>query len=690
MGIRKTKKEHLKEHAGLALVPREPLRVPESDDPLVFWTRHPTDPTKVDLREFAAGKAETLTGRKAEKHFTGRPGLVAQLVPALKDSLVVAASNTVVQYITALRNWWSILDGIESSAKIAGKPIERVDDARNLTPLHAARAHQAGMSRKAFSTFRALVDSTRIALGARETYWQAPEEDDAVKHIPPEEQRKAIRMAVKYACRRVLQHWEVCRELEQTEREPVDQEVAALWRALRHMRAAQNRTGKSLPNSDELDGVGHDGHRDWCRRHVGLVAEVRLTVFPNKRQALAVFSQCMATTGWNAAVMLGLDVTSNFLIDHPKDTADDPHRRWVLIGQKERAGGAEQYAFGQWKSLDLPGHLIKTYLARVESLRALLRAELLELQVQYDMRHKAAPKSKETEKLFKRLAWLRQSIKSPWLFVDRYGKVDALDENFRVNQAQSAKGISSLTYLDEVLAELNQRHQADGKEAIPAVSYRDFRIWFADYLYRSSFGNLLVVKLGLNHKGIGSSKRYVNTNLANQDAANEARKFMEILTDELDRGRIDLTILAHLMRHGPLTAEQEEKLKELRRLPKSRQGVGCRDPRNPPKHLKATAGQACDVQRCLLCTDHAVLLPESLPGIAMREAELLAMQLGLPADIFNEGIYDLELHNQQAALLQFDPAKVSEARGEWARAIRSGQHTVPGMPGVIRIFEEQA
>jgi len=689
VGIRKTSKDHLREHAGVALVLQEPLRVPESDDPLVFWTRHPKGPCKVDLREFAIGKTETVTGHTMERLFTGRPGLIAQLTPAIRDSLVIAASDTVVQAKNALRQWWFVLDEVESSAVNAGKPMERVDDVRQLTVLQEARAHQAGMARTPFGKFRALADSTRVALGAKPTYWKSPGKRESEKHIPPDEQRKSVRLAIKYECRRVLRQWEIFRDLEKVELEPTDPETAASWRAVRHMRSTQDRTGSLIPTGDDLDRIGDGGHHDWCNRKVGRVADVRSTAFPDKRQALAVFTQCMATTGWNAAVMLSLDLGHEFLIDHPKDQPDDPHRRWVLVGKKERAGGAEQYAFGQWKSLDLPGHLIKTYLARVEPLRGQLRAEMSEVQSKYDLHHEANPSSKETEKLFKRLAWLRQAHNSVWLYVDRYGKLDVLDDVFKVAGSRENEGEHGVTFLDELVAELNQRRQSEGKEEVPDITYGDFRIWFADYLYRSSFGNLLVVQLGLNHGEIRTSQRYVNTNMINHDAENDARQFMEILTDEMDRGRIDLTILAHLMRHGALTLEQEEKLAALRTLPRSRQGVGCRDPRLPPKHLKATPGQACDAQRCLLCPDHAVLLPESLPGIAMREAELLALQLGLPAGSFYEELYDVELQNQQAALLQFDPVKVSDLRVQWAKAINAGQHIVPGMLGVIRIFEER-
>ncbi len=98
--------------------------------------------------------------------------------------------------------------------------------------------------------------------------------------------------------------------------------------------------------------------------------------------------------------------------------------------------------------------------------------------------------------------------------------------------------------------------------------------------------------------------------------------------------------------------------------------------------MKATPGTACDVQRCLLCVDNAVLLPESLDGIAMRVEELLTIQGVLPIEVWVDEQYDLELKNNLIAMSKFDHKKGLSARDKWAQSIANGEHYVPGLPFV--------
>ena len=44
---------------------------------------------------------------------------------------------------------------------------------------------------------------------------------------------------------------------------------------------------------------------------------------------------------------------------------------------KKNERGKQQFITGQWKSLDGPGHLIKTYMEKVKPLREVLKQELL-------------------------------------------------------------------------------------------------------------------------------------------------------------------------------------------------------------------------------------------------------------------------------------------------------------------------
>lgn len=681
MSIRRINKNHLKQHGGVQSVAPERYEAPIFDDPLIFWTRHPKTPRKVDLRPFANGQAQSPTGHKKFKPFSGRPELIMQLLPALKESMLYVSEQTTSHYLDFLRIWWRLLDDVEESAAKTGKSMSRVTDVSLLTNVHAAAAHRMKMNRVAFSSFRSIVDKTRIALGANPTFWETPERDTPEKHIPPEDQRKALRIEIKRQCHLVIAHWALCDRLKALDTEPSDPMQAALWRAVQHLHNIQQKTGKKLPSGHELN---NEKSASWTYENLGVgVKAIRATAFPNHRDACAVFTQCLINTAWNSSTMLTLDVSKRFLFDHFKDDAADPHRRWVLapevytlVGEKERANGKEQFVTGMWKTRYGAGSLIRTYLARVEPLRVLLKGQLAIAKQQYLDAQEARVSPDEASARFAQIKLLEQGVKSIWLYVGQKGEIAWLDQQ----QACSDIDGKQVVYLDEVRHHLNATRAQRNEKPIPKVRLQNFRVWYADYAYRSHFGSILAVQKELNHSQLRTSATYINTNILNQEASNSARSFLDILLNELDKGRVDLTILAHLHRHGPLTPKQERQLAELRALPKSRQGVGCRDAYHPPAHMNAAPDEACNVQRCLLCVENAVLLPESLDGIAMREVELRALQGFVAATIWVTKRYDIELENQRLALRHFDQNEVMAARKKWVEAIVCGRHIVPGIP----------
>lgn len=696
MSIVKYNKDHIKEHAGVMSATPVEVDSPISDDPLVFWTQHEKEPCEVNLHPFATGqkKARPQGGGRTLIPFAGRPRLIGQLAPTIRETLLYAAKTSVNSYLSTLRDWWRILDAVEAAAAESGQVMARVEDVRLLTLVHSEFAHRSGMTPTKFTKFRAFVDSTRRALGARQTYWESPEEVARQKHIPPEEQRKAIRIALKRSCRNVLERWTKSDRLSQIAVEPLDPEERNLYRHVHHMRNIQKKTGKVLPTSEDLC----DGINPSTLNSRGIYMQPsRESIFPSRRDADAVWHLCLLTTGWNPSTLSSLDVAKKFLFDHFKDNPNDAHRRFVLspetyelVGEKERAGGKEQVVIGQWKTQDGPGSLIKTYLERVAPLREVLKQQLVQENRKYQkMVRESAVYSDQTAQ-FAEVKFLEQGCRSVWLYVNRNGNIEWISG---VNTPRRLLDGESASYLDAVVHVLNKQRAAanaqlaKSKEGlfepfapVPRVTPKDFRAWFADYVYRASNGNILQVRKELGHSRLRTTTGYLDTNLLNQETSDAGRRFLNILVDELDAGRVDLTILAHLYRYGELNSEQEELLVQARTLPKSNMNVACRDAFHPPPHIKATADEACDVQRCMLCPENAVLLPESLDGIAMRAEELRALQGFLPVGIWVEGRYDIELKNNLMALRKFDLNQSLAARQKWARAIAAGEHCVPGVP----------
>lgn len=695
MSIREYNKDHLKQHAGVTLAAPVRVDAPESGDPLVFWTQHEKEPCEVNLHPFATGQDNHPRGGGNKFiPFAGRPELIRQLAPAIEEALLWAAVGTVLSYLASLRNWWRILDAVEAAAATAGQPMTRVEDVRLLTLFHSDFAHRSGMGSVRFGIFRALVDVTRAAQGVRLTYWEAPENPDTQKHMPPEEQRKALRFAVKRTSRSVLDRWAQSDRLSQSDTEPEDPQEAYLYRHVQYMRNIQKKTGKVLPKTGEL----YDGINGTTLNSRGIfLGPLRESIFPSHWDADAVWHLCLLNTGWNPSTLTTLDVTKKFLFDHFKDDPNDSHRRFVLspqayklVGEKERAGGKEQVVTGQWKTQDGPGHLIKTYLERVAPLRELLKQQLAQEKLKYeDMVREDVGYAARTSQ-FSQVKSLEQGVRSVWLYVNRGGSIDWISNVSKNSGTVNCKPVS---FMDEVVHMLNtQRAAANAQRAknkevlfaplapVPHVVAKDFRVWFSDYVYRTSNGSILYVKRALNHSLLRTASGYVDTNILNQEASDAARRFLNILVGELDAGRVDLTILAHLYRHRELSPEQEDLLAKARTLPKSRMNVACKDARHPPSHIKATPDEACDVQRCMLCLENAVLLPESLDGVAMRVEELRVLQGVLPIGAWAEDRYDIELKNNLTALRKFDINQGLAARKKWAQAIAAGEHYVPGLP----------
>lgn len=694
MSIRTYNKDHIKAHA--EVTPATPRIVaPESDDPLVFWTQHEREPCEVNLLPFSTGQVKSNVptgGGRIFVPFTGRPELILQLVPAIQEALLYAAKATVSSYMNGLREWWRVFDEVESAAARTGSPMARVEDVRLLTQVHSEYAHRYGIASQRFRLFRSLVDNTRKALGGRQTYWESPESPDIQKHIPPKEQRDAVRFAVRSICRSVLDRWAQSERLSQRDTKPEDPQEVTIWRNIRYWQQIQKKTGKVLPTREDV----HDEIPKWARHSKGnFRLTLRESFFPDHWDADAVWHQCLLNTGWNSSTLTNLDATKKFLIDHIKDAPLDPHKRFVLspdtyelVGEKARAGGKEQFVTGQWKSLDGPGHLIRSYLKRIEPLRMLLHEQLEREKIRYEETNDADYKSRKAQ--FAQIKNLEQGCRSVWLYVDRRGKVSWINE--KSSKSGTANGKQE-PFLIAVVQSLNAQREAvnarlakNGTELIspflpvPALAAKDFRVWFADYVYRSSHGNMLHVQRALNHSRPRTSVGYVDTTIGNQEASDDARRFLNILVEELDTGRIDFTILAHLYRYGKVTSEQKKLLAQARKLPKSRMNVACKDTRHPPLHIKATVGKDCDVQRCMLCIEHAILLPESMDGIAMRAEELRALQGFLPIETWIEEHYDIELKSNLTALRKFNLNQGLTARKKWALAIAAGEHYVPGMP----------
>jgi hypothetical protein len=672
MSIRRHNKNHLQKHADNCAGTLDLGAPPAPDDPMQFWVQHPTHNTLVDLAIFADGLAkEIVHDCNWTSAFSGRPQLIRQLAPAIKASLLGLSPATVKNYLSAFRKWWRLFDRVEKSAELIGQRFFRVEDVRQLTRIHYEYACQNKIYSSTFNIFVGIANATLKELGAPILYWESPANPKVERHLPLEVDTDELRVAMKQEWEAVKKHWALVDRVRDAKFIPQTEEESDLLKHSRYFSEMQRVHKVALPTPEQLRGGDNSTH---FKQSTGLiVSTLPETVYPTLWDADAAFHMCLANTGWNPSVLVTLDAMSEelFLHNHPRDS-----NRYILIGTKARAGGKEQFVSGLWKTPWGPGPIIRTYLARVASLRELLQDSLLIEQERYiNISQQGAP-YEELARQHIAVQRLEQGCRSIWLFVDKAGEVrwisDHMERHWLVDY--------QLSYPNYLISKINKKRVARGVPPIASVKSSDFRDIFAMYVWRQSGSNILAVMRLLNHAQLRTTQRYVENNILNGERDQKIRTFLDDLFSELGQGRLDITILAHRQRFGSVTQEMEERLSDYRALERSRLSFGCKKPHSPPSAIlpNADGSKRCGQHRCLLCKE-GVMLPESLDGVAMRVEELRAIYRTVSVEAWLTSDFSQELTNGLNALKLFPVNDVFVASERWAQAIASGAHRVPGL-----------
>lgn len=665
--MRRRNKDHLKEHAGVKLATQDILVLPDHQDPLKFWTMHPTENMLVDLTPYAVGESEA--SRSAHNWlgpFSGRPQLIHQVATAVEAAITGRAKFTVDQVYASIRSWWRLLDAVEAAASQQGQPMTRVEDVRQLMPIHRDYAYRSGMDRHKFQIFLRVANAVLRELDAPVLFWGRPEDKEPNRHLPSEEQIKVLRVALKQTWIKVRQHWTLLDRVRAEEFVPQTENETDLLKHCRYYVDRQLACGVALPTSEELRGEYESNNFNL---KTGLaVNKLHATVFPTSWDVDSAFHMCLATTGWNPSVLYSLNCEDQFLRSHPKDK-----ERYILVGKKVRANSIEQIVTGLWKTSWGPGPIIRAWMARTALLREQLKAQLVQERKLYvNMSQKGASPyvlSRQQSEIQR----IEQGCRSVWLYVNSHGRIAWLGNTRKATHNLNDKSVPFLTSLIE---QINR----DRKEnPISLVKPSDFRDIFALYAWRQTGGNILAVMRLLNHSHLRTTQCYVDNNITNAERDQEVRRFLDHLFSELGNGRLDFTILAHMQKYGAVSPEMHKRLEDFRALERSRLGTACRDPFRPPVFMQSQANGRCGPQRCLLCKEHAVILPESMHGIAMRVEELEAAQKVLPVEVWLGGDFPKELGNGLDVLRLFSPDDVRNSREHWAQAIASGDHRIPGL-----------
>lgn len=644
---------------------------------LKFVTLHKTKPCLVDLTPFRDGGA--ATGKRNGGWmgpFSGRPDLIAELAPILKDALLPLASKSVEQYLVALRAWWRLFDAVEANAQ----EMLVVSSVAHITELHRQYAFDNNMHPAQFCTFVKVLNSTRITFKLKQYYWIAPERPGSNRHLPPAWQTDLVRHELKHRWFAAVRRWETAETILKSgmpiaDRAEQPELYAEQERLLRNYSLFQGTIKRTKHPRPMKEAVWEGIERDSFYSKGYSIEDMIRGFYPDAHDIRNAFHLCLATTGWNPAVFLSLNIEESFLEPHPKDSS-----RFILRGTKDRAGKTEQTAEGLFKSRSGAGYILTQLMRLNVPLREHLRRMLDECEQKLPQLQ--LTDSSLAEKVQLEIMELQQGVRSPWLFVSKTNsEIQWLDDN----NFSRARGDDNYAFLAGVIDSINLGQSPD--KQVSYFSAKTFRLAYGTNVYRISGGSIYAVMKALGHRSIQTTVTYLTNTVLKEEHRKVFRIFSTALWDEARKnGRVDPTILAKISRDGEATEEQRQRLTDYRGLLKSRIGVGCLDPFNPPKHVapdfEADGVEMCPTQRCTLCLEHGVILPESLPGLCKRVAEIQYIQATMSIVAFLESSFEEELSNTRTALLAFDRTEVEEGISGWEKRIASGEHRVIEFDGM--------
>jgi hypothetical protein len=560
------------------------------------------------------------------------------------------------------------------------------------------------MSNIPFNTFLNVANDVRKVRNLRQLLWEAPKGSDPVRVLIPDDQVNELKIALKQDWERVRTTWarndaireEAARRESGESLQGLDEEGERLLMNWQHFHNIQKKTGMTLPSREQLlDGCAKS---TLCRH--GLEQKVMRSIqFPTVEDADIAYHLALMNSGWNPSTLSNLNSNSPFLVaTHPKDDKqlvlsleEEENAEVTMQGGKPRAGGKVQFCTALAKDSSSPPVIVEKYLKRIELLREQLKHDYTAAVAELSKMRGAAKTDKDAiHQQYNKVQRLSQGCGRVWLYVNTEGKIRWIEWRSMKRFSSGPRGKQHTTHLAVVIDRLNARRVSLGKRPIAKVTPSDFRDIFARWVYKKTNGNIIAVMIALGHSRISSTVNYVENNIFTAENDGHARRFMTHLLEELRKGRVDLTILAQLVRHGPLTPEMETRLVEYRNLMKSRIGAGCADPLRPPEEIAPNhvAGRLCGTHRCLKDCQNAKFLPESLDGIAMRVEELVAMSDHLPRETWLRGEYDAELEVGEYLLETLYPRDdVTTALEKWRERIASGEHLIPGLGRIAQLEE---
>lgn len=612
---------------------------------LRFTTAHPRKPGEIDLTQFAFGLSSNFGSWGGD--FTGRPDLIRQLAPKIRELYGHAPNSVTLQLISSLRTYWRLFDSLEDIS-----PVRTVED---ITHIHEAEQFRCGINGVFTNYFLRVMNAYKAEHGQAKLFWKKPEKGHALKVLPRPEHVKAIYEELKHLCweaidrlnaadQREGEDWSANTESRTTRKSWTQGELTTTYRGLIAL------TGHPCPTREMITAVC--GGRPMASLRT--MEEMRNTYFILE-DIQAFFHLFVLLTGWNGGTTLDIDLSLDPVQPHPTN----PDLQLVR-GIKTR-GNTEQVAISQAKRELSPGNIILLVVKRTEALRQFLLKEFEDANSAGDT---------------KRAMRLQREIRSPWLHPLRDGVVKALTPD------DAKRWEKQTSFLDYVIGRINKRNEPKGVEPIPlAITPRSLRDAFISFAYERSGYNWLLAKLAAGHKNPASTTTYLRNNYWAAFGNSKIRSLLAAMWGDIESRRIvEPAFLFAMVQRGEISEEQ--RVRWLSGKDRTRVGVGCKGFYSPPKTIapQHQPGTGCRVFRCTLCV-HAVLFEDSADHMCRRLAELEALQGQVPVVSWEQSSFPEEMRSLELNLKLFSSELVDTLKVKWQLAIAKGAHRIPTTEG---------
>jgi hypothetical protein len=667
----------------------------------ISWTEkdatgHGALTVSLDLSALFNGSDETYVSNP----FKGRPELAAQILKPFEDICTqgsLARKSARVMYLDYAQ-FHRFLDEMEHVAKAAGSKYSAPRDIREVPGetwgLFRRWLSASGHQRAHYIYFhvKRLFDSAaKLRLSAREfeTWMLGPnpfpnpqkQRRGRIGRIEQEPDEEAIRALARVledqideTERRFATAREILNEAMTTEkagsvstsagrsnRVPAGYDLPLLAPAIREaydlgvqLGWQTRRQGGGAKAAYQV--VGHEKPLTPFR-----LAERFHAFVPMEEDVVCVFALFSMHTGWNFATTLDM-LEDHWCRDHPTR----PDLAVQLYSKKARAQtgrrkGKTQFAYSLKYKKFRPHDLILRAIRWTEPLRQQIRNEIAALE---GRQSEAIASSAQVAADRARLDALKRRVRRVWLFLDKRGDINCLNED----------RVSHNRWISHLIKE-NSIRLKDG-------SYLKFsqdlvRKSWAVFAYESSGYNLIITQIALGHSDLSSLLTYLDRKVIWNRNRRAWFNLQRNLLKVLRLGALNVKLLRKLVRGGELSAEEARLIRSG--APLTRQGVRCANPREPDPHVEPShrRGDTCRGQNCMAGCSKAFVSFETAEFLARRILELRVLRDSMPLAAWVSSDYPHDLQFAERVLGEFSE---ENQRAAFAACSTKRHFVIPSVP----------